>query len=253
MDRQAYLERIGYAGALAPTLETLRGLHRAHLLTVPFENLDIPHRPIVLDEARLFEKIVTRRRGGFCYELNGLFAWLLRDLGYQVTLLSARVMGQDGLGPEFDHLALRVQLEDAWLADVGFGDSYVLPPKLEAGYVYPEARSAYRIAQDGEQWALEERAFQQSDWSPQHYFTLIPRRLSDFDEMCRYHQSSPDSPFTKRRVCSRATETGRITLRDDRLIITDGGERRETPIDDAQAYADALEAHFGINEGTLYG
>src|SRR6266540_1131840 len=105
MDIQAYLCRIHYRGGLAPTAAILRELHRAHLLTVPFENLDIHlGRPILLDQEALFDKIVTRRRGGFCYELNGLFALLLRELGFDVTLLSAGVAHADGgFGPEFDH------------------------------------------------------------------------------------------------------------------------------------------------------
>src|SRR5215213_9188134 len=110
MDVQAYLRRINYRGEFAPTAAALRELHRAHLLAVPFENLDIHlGRPIVLEQQALFDKIVTRWRGGFCYELNGLFALLLRDLGFNVTLLAAGVARADGsFGPEFDHLTLLV-------------------------------------------------------------------------------------------------------------------------------------------------
>src|SRR5215212_1339106 len=111
MDLQAYLQRINYRGGRAPTAATLRDLHRAHLLAVPFENLDIHlGRPILLGQDALFDKIVRRRRGGFCYELNGLFAGLLRELGFEVTLLAAGVARADGgFGPEFDHLTLLVQ------------------------------------------------------------------------------------------------------------------------------------------------
>src|SRR5262245_39731528 len=114
MNIQAYLDRIDYHGSLDPTAETLRALHVAHLLAVPFENLNIGMGwPIVLDRDALFEKIVLRRRGGFCYELNGLFAALLRALGFDVTLLSAGVArAGGGFGPEFDHLTLRVTTDD---------------------------------------------------------------------------------------------------------------------------------------------
>src|SRR5258706_8881452 len=110
MDITAYLNRIAHRGPIEPTGETLRALHLAHLLAVPFENLDIGlGRPIVLDQAALFDKIVVRRRGGFCYELNGLFAALLRALGFEVTMLSAGVgRAGGGFGPEFDHLTLLV-------------------------------------------------------------------------------------------------------------------------------------------------
>src|SRR5690349_13974281 len=118
LDVDAYLERLEYDGPRTPTVETLCRLQEAHLLIVPFENLDIfLRRRIVLDEAALFDKIVRQRRGGFCYEVNGLFAALLRALRFSVTLLSARDVHADGTyGPEFDHLALLVTLDSRWLA-----------------------------------------------------------------------------------------------------------------------------------------
>src|SRR5258706_4705129 len=126
LDVRAYLDRIGQRGPTPANETTLRSLHLAHLRTVPFENLDIHlGRDIVLDETRLFDKIVRQKRGGFCYELNGLFAELLGELGFRVTLLSARVVNDGQVGPEFDHLALRVDLDRPWLCDVGFGDSFL--------------------------------------------------------------------------------------------------------------------------------
>jgi arylamine N-acetyltransferase len=112
------------------------------MLAVPFENLDISlGRKIICDESRFLHKIVNERRGGFCYEMNGAFAELLRALGFKVTLLSARVSGGDGSeGPEFDHLALRVDLDQPWLADVGFGDSFVEPLLLEPGLEQAQIR-----------------------------------------------------------------------------------------------------------------
>src|SRR5437870_3414792 len=121
VDIAAYLRRIGYTGPIVPTLETLREIHRAHLLAVPFENLDIPlGRQIVCDEDIFVCKIVERRRGGFCYEMNGAFAALLRAIGFRVTLLSARVPQPDGSdGPEFDHLTLRVDIEEPMVGRCG--------------------------------------------------------------------------------------------------------------------------------------
>src|SRR5687768_9467525 len=108
MDVDAYLHRINYQGSLAPTARTLRDLQVAHLQTVPFENLSIHSaEPIILNDEALFEKIVLRRRGGFCYELNGLFAALLRKLGFEVVMLSAGVADAQGIfGPDFDHMTL---------------------------------------------------------------------------------------------------------------------------------------------------
>src|SRR5712691_1012859 len=133
MDVQAYLARIGFSGSTAPSPDTLRRLQLAHLYTVPFENLDISlGREITCDEARFVHKIVNLRRGGFCYELNGAFAALLRELGFRVTLLSGRVAREDGsASPDFDHLVLRVDLAEPWLADVGFGDSFLEPLRLK--------------------------------------------------------------------------------------------------------------------------
>jgi N-hydroxyarylamine O-acetyltransferase len=150
-DSSDYLKRIRFsatpgADGLGPTLPTLQALHRAHMLAVPFEDLSIHiGQPIILQEDALFDKIVRRRRGGFCYELNGLFAALLRHLGYRVTLLSAGVArSAGGFGPEFDHLTLLVhQLAGAdWLADVGFGDSFVQPRALRKGWSRMEAKGA---------------------------------------------------------------------------------------------------------------
>jgi N-hydroxyarylamine O-acetyltransferase len=126
VDTAAYLQRIGYSGSVSADSETLRNLHRAHLFTVPFENLDIGWgRRIQVEEQAFVRKIVAQHRGGFCYELNGAFAALLRTLGFKVTLLSARVPRVHGdYGPEFDHLTLRVDLNEPWLADVGFGDCF---------------------------------------------------------------------------------------------------------------------------------
>src|SRR5690242_11442785 len=124
MDVDAYLDRLGVAWPAAPDLATLRHLQERHLAAVPFENLSIHlGEPIELTEEALFGKIVRRRRGGFCYELNGLFAALLRSLGYDAALHAAQVVRPDGtLGPPLDHAAIVVSLdEEEWLVDVGFG------------------------------------------------------------------------------------------------------------------------------------
>src|SRR5687767_7064096 len=225
LDSRLYLERIGCSGFRA-----LAELHEAHLLRVPFENLSI-HRGerIMLDAAWLFEKIVQRRRGGFCYELNGLFAELLIALGYSVDRLAARVFGEGGkLGIPFDHLCLRVSDgEMAFLCDVGFGECFVRPLLFDERGEQSDGRTSFRIEDAGGEldlWMLDRTG----EWKPQYRFSLTPYRLSDFESGSQYHQSSPDSPFTKKRVCSMLTEHGRITLRDDRLIERAGDKLIET-------------------------
>ena len=137
MNRAAYLSRIGVNESdLTTDGATLRLLQRQHLLTIPFENLDIHwKRPIVLDTERFYRKIIEEKRSGFCYELNGLFNELLLDLGYTTRLVSARVFNpiKSEYGPEFDHMILVVTVGDAeYIADVGFGDFIAEPPNLNA-------------------------------------------------------------------------------------------------------------------------
>jgi N-hydroxyarylamine O-acetyltransferase len=252
MDVSLYLQRMGYDGPREPTRETLRQLHVRHLEAVPFENLDVQRkRPIDLDEAALFDKVVRRRRGGFCYELNSLFAALLRSLGFHVTFLSGRVSGDGGWpsAPEFDHLLLEVTRgeEGPWLVDVGFGDGFSEPPPLLPGQWTSRGQS-FRLEQRGEEHAL---SFQAPDgsWKVLYAFTRVPRRLEEFSEMCRYHQTAPESFFLRKLICSRMTATGRVTLSGDRLILTEHGQRTEWTLGSEDALAQALFEHFGIPRG----
>jgi N-hydroxyarylamine O-acetyltransferase len=242
-----YLERISYAGPITPTEEVLRGLHRAHMLAVPFENLDIKlGRKIICEEQAILRKIVERRRGGFCYELNGAFAALLRALGYKVTLLSARVARQDGSnGPEFDHLTLKVELDEPWLADVGFGDSFLEPLRLKVDIEQPQGSRKFRLIEEQSSLHME-MAEPEAEWKRQYSFTLLPRRLGDFAGMCQYHQTSPESSFTQKKICSRATTEGRITVADRKLIITRDGKKEESLLDSDETWKAALKKYFEI-------
>jgi N-hydroxyarylamine O-acetyltransferase len=246
MDVESYLHRIRYNGSLTPNAETLRALHVAHLYSVPFENFDIHfNRPIHLDTNLFSKKIVEQNRGGFCYELNGLFAHLLRELGFDVTLLSARVASDGKLGPEFDHLCLLVQLEQRWLADVGFGESFVEPLLLDWEKEQTQRGVAYRISHDGEAWTLWRTKASEGE-AREYVFTLKPRALPEFSAMCHYQQTSPQSHFTTKRICSRATPDGRISLTEHKLIITSNGERQERELSEEE-YARTLVEQFGMN------
>lgn len=249
MDVSAYLRRLDYTGPLDVSPDTLRALHVAHLNTVPFENLDIHlGRTLSLDGDALFDKIVTRRRGGFCYELNGLFAALLRELGFRVTMLSAEVARQSGgYSPPFDHLALRVDLDEPWLVDVGFGNGFRLPLRLNEATAQPQDTSAYLIVADGDYRILLRRDAG-GDWTPQYRFTLEPHTLPEFAERCRFHQTSPESHFTQGRICTLATPEGRVTLSGTRLIITTPDGRTETDLAGEAEYSAALRERFGVIE-----
>lgn len=242
-----YLERIGYQGPISPTPETLNAIHRAHLFSVPFENLDIAlGREIVCEESAFLRKLIEQRRGGFCYEMNGAFAALLRELGFKVTLLSARVPRHDGsYSPEFDHLALRIDLDEPWLADVGFGDSFLSPLRLVPGPEQQQDGRSFRIT-ESERSLHVEKAEPDGSWKREYSFTLVPRSLSEFAPMCHYHQTSPESPFTRKSICSMATPQGRITVADWKLIVTSNGKKEERILGSEEERRQALQIYFGV-------
>jgi N-hydroxyarylamine O-acetyltransferase len=246
MDVEAYLRRIEYDGPRQPSPHTLRGLHRRHLFTVPFENLDIPlGTPITLDISQLYRKIVVARRGGFCYELNGLFGELLSAMGFRVQMLSARVRREDGgFGPEFDHMLLKVELEEPWLVDVGFGDSFVDPIVFHAGGADQVNGHRYVVLPRGEEWQLLRE--DETGQVPLYVFRDVPHPLSDYRQMCLFHQTSPDSHFTKNWICSRATADGRITLANMRLIVTREGSREEILLSTEGDLRRCLREAFGV-------
>ena len=242
----AYLDRIG-AGRRPEVIDAaaLRVLHRAHQLTVPFENLSIHlSEPISLDEDNLLGKIVTRRRGGFCYELNGAFALLLRALGADVVMVAARVYGSDSFGPPFDHLALLVHPADGtgpWLADVGFGSHTVYPLLLGSRQEQDDPAGPFRLAdaEDGDVDVLKGS-------EPQYRIETRARSLADFVPTCWYQQTSPGSHFTRGTICSRLTDEGRISVSGRTLIRTTGGARSEEPLPDDAALLAAYREHFGV-------
>ena len=251
MDTARYLQRLNYSGPTEPNAETLRQLQLAHLQNVPFENLSIHSgEPIVLNDEALFDKIVVRRRGGFCYELNGLFAGLLRELGFKVTMLSARVANAAGeFGPEFDHMTLLVTApnapEECWLADVGFGDSFNEPLLLDVRTAQHQGARAYRLDALEDHLLLLQKETD-GDWVPQYRFTLRAHEYPDYAEMCHFHQTSPESHFTKAPLCSRNTEEGRITLSGKRFISTRHGIRQERDVLGQVEFDKILSEQFQI-------
>ncbi len=249
MDVDAYLKRINYNGPREVSAETLRALQVAHLMSVPFENLSIhAGEPIVLDEDALFTKIVEQRRGGFCYECNGLFAGLLRALSFDVVMLGAGVAhATGGFGPIFDHMALMVTLDERWLVDVGFGDSFLEPLLLDTRADQPQGSRSFRLV-DADDHLVVTLRNDNEDWQPQYRFKLQPYIFPDYDEMCRFHQTSPESHFTKNLICSRATADGRITLSGMRFITTSGPQRAqdERTLSSREEYDRVLSDNFGV-------
>jgi N-hydroxyarylamine O-acetyltransferase len=247
MDVGAYLGRIGYVGAREPSELVLADLHHAHMLAVPFENLDI-HLGVenVLDPEHVYDKIVNRRRGGWCYELNGLFALLLEALGFEVTRYSASVVVSEPPSPDFAHLTLRVDLDGPWLADVGFGASFTRPIRLEenGGQVRDGKRYSLARRQDGRMLLREEEI-------PQYAFALEPRRMQQFAEMCRRQQTEAGSHFLVAPMCTIATEEGRETLSDMRLITTTPAGRDERELASEDERRAVLREEFGVDLGAM--
>ena len=251
MDIEAYLKRIHYQGSHIPTAQTLCALQQAHLLSVPFENLSIHWgQPIVLNDAALFDKVINRQRGGFCYELNGLFAALLRAMGFTVSMLSVEVAKDDGgFSQAFDHMALMVSLDGYWLVDVGFGDTFRQPLLIDKTRNQRQIGREYRLESDGRYFILMERK-RDEDWKAQYRFNLHTYQYVDFADRCHYQQTSPDSNFTRRRICTLATPDGRVTLSEMRLIKTTlSGVREEHLLMDEATYAAMLYKYFGITRG----
>jgi len=250
VDKQRYLQHIGFAGIPQADLLTLQQLHRCHMLSVPFENLSIIYRQgIHLEEPALFNKIVERNRGGFCYELNRLFAALLKDIGFNVQFISGEIRARDGsFGAPFDHMALKVELDQPYLVDVGFGDSFLTPLKITTTEQQPQTSGTFHLEQEGEVYYLERRNGDNRSHAKTLYrFTLQAREPSEFDGMCHYHSTSPQSHFTQRLVCSRPTENGRVTLSENKLIITEDHQRHESTLHSEDERRAALMRYFGID------
>ena len=258
----AYLDRIDAGRPRSADGAALRALHQAHLLAVPFENLSIHlGEPVSLGDGDLLGKIVTRRRGGFCYELNGAFALLLGALGFDVRLLAARVFGNGRCGPPFDHLALLVHTADGdgpWLADVGFGNLSQYPLRFAERGEQDDPGGSFRLADvsagggaDGGAGEADGGAGADDidvvkDGLPQYRIERRERSLADFGPTCWWQQTSPDSHFTRSTVCSRLTADGRVSLSGRTLIRTTNGIRAEEELPADAAVLAAYRAHFGI-------
>jgi len=242
-----YLKRINYTGDVKPDLATLKALHRAHLLTIPYENLDI-HRdcPLTVDVVQIYAKIVTEHRGGWCFEMNGLLAWALREVGFDVTLLSSFV-GRDkdepipaGVG---DHLILRVNLSEPYLADVGFGNGILEPISLEEG-TYEQGFLTYKLSREGDRWWFQNHRYGGAGFD----FNLEPHQLSDFAGQSTRLQTSPESGFVRATVCMRFTLDGGMWILRGAVLrrIAADGVHDET-IENVSHYERVLSEKFDLN------
>jgi Arylamine N-acetyltransferase len=249
INAKEYLARIGAEnlGSVADT-NTLRMLQRQHLLNVPFENLDIHwSRPITLDTDLFYRKIVKENRGGFCYELNGLFNELLREIGFSTRLISARVGdGKGNFSDEYDHMAILVIIGEMYhLTDVGFGAFTAWPLQFIPDIEQHDETGVFIIKPFRDDY-FEVAKKENEVWRSEYIFKPLGRDLSEFATRCEFQQTSPESHFTKNKICSLMTIDGRKTLTDTKFIMTKDGTKTEAEIDSDEEFDRILMSEFGI-------
>ncbi len=250
MNKEMYLDRIGLAGKdLGVDLSCINILQNRHLLHIPFENLDIHWgKDITLALHRFYKKIVKEKRGGFCYELNSNFNELLKAIGFNTKIISARVAnGEGGFGAEFDHLAILVKLEgkEEYLVDVGFGDFIAEPLKFEMDIEQLDPNGIYKIRKaDKESYEVLKKL--DDYWKSEYIFKNLGRDLNEFSAMCVHNQTSPESHFTKGKLCSLMTENGRKTLTEGKFIVSEDGNRKETNVTSDAHFYEILKREFDI-------
>ena len=227
---ERYLDRIGVGVVPDVSLDSLTMLQQAHLASVPFENIDVFRQTGVRTDLEWsIPKIVSNKRGGWCFENNGAFAWLLSELGFKVTLLGAFVLLPPADIENMTHLCLRVDLDEPYLVDVGFGDSFLQPLPLRPDRPVDDGNATYRLVQDGEYLVLHEDG---ETLRPLYQFTLKPQHLADFEEASVLLQTPGRSNFTANPFVTRTLKGGpdRVTLLSDRLKFRRGGEWSEEPV-----------------------
>jgi arylamine N-acetyltransferase len=246
---RSYLDRIGYDGPVDRSAATLAALQECHVYAVPYENLDILHHiPLSLDIQDLIEKIVLRRRGGYCFELNSLFGWLLRELGFPVTDFIARFWREESnLPPKRHHHVLKVEAENAfYLCDVGVGGIvHRRPIKMIAGVEHWQGDECYRLERDSYYgWVLCE--LKKGEWNRLYSFTEEPQLPKDFKMASFWCENAPDSKFKDDAMVAIRTREGRNTVAGKEFrIFTSDGVRTFIPQSE-QEFIEALSTYFGI-------
>jgi arylamine N-acetyltransferase len=257
VDVAAYFGRIGYRGTAEPTVETVRVLVAAHNRSIPFENLDpLMGIPVAdLSAAALTDKLVHRRRGGYCYEHNGLMGYVLEELGFGVERLAGRVvwLNPDGPLPAQTHQVLSVTVPDIdgpLLVDVGFGGQTLTSPvRLEAGPVQETRHEPYRLRERGEFLQLEAEV--RGEWQPLYIFTTRPQPRIDLEVGSWYVSTHPDSFFVTGLTAALVTDEARYNMRGRNLAIHSAGETEKIRFDTSAEVLDALAERFGINLADL--
>lgn len=259
LDLAAYLQRTGYAGHIAPTLQALQALHLAHATRIPFENLDILlGRPIALDLPAIQAKLVAQRRGGYCFEHNLLFAAVLRAFGFDLTQLAARVRYRSTALLPRTHMLLLVEAEGRrWLADVGFGgEGLLLPVPFGTGEEVQHYAWRYRVIEElGSGWVLQSQ--RDGHWHDLYAFTLEPQLAVDYEIANHYVSTHPRSRFVQTLTVQLPHPERRLILRDRELVEDRGASVSlgSRTLADADELLQALHEEFGLDfpPGTHFG
>jgi N-hydroxyarylamine O-acetyltransferase len=249
MNLAAYFERIGYTGTTEPTLENLKKLQTASLFAVPFENLNL-HMPreIILDESLLFDKIVNEKRGGYCFEQNGLFSAVLGEMGYDVQRIESVMFNHETqrFSVTMCHMGLLVNLEGKrYLVDVA--SNFVEPLDIDNRDIQTQKTGRFQIHYDGEKHSLHTQLNGAEKLLLTYIFFTNPHDLEDYEPANDYMQHSQHSSFTQKRVCTQLKVDGRYTLSDRLFVYTDwDGTRSEILIESEEQFHALLNEHFGI-------
>ena len=255
IDLDAYFSRIGYDGSHAPTLETLRALHFAHTMAVPFENLTVlSGDPVLIDLPSVQEKIVGRNRGGYCFEVNGLFAAVLRALGFSVTTLIGRVRWKapEEIETNRSHMMSLVNLpEGRFLADIGFGGITMTGPVpfvTDKVLATPHEPRRFLACDVQGTAGFELQALLGDTWAPVYRFTLEPNGPQDYEQANWYTSTFPTSIFKQFLIVGRPTATSRKTIFNTTLSIRGLDGKAETQqLKSVDEIASALAEHFDLH------
>ena len=248
MNTREYLNRIDYTGKPRKDLDTLKILHEKHVFSIPFENLDVQCKTeIKLKKSHLYTKVIENLRGGFCYELNYLLWLLLTDLGFNVKLISARIFEGEKIGPEFDHMALLVDINrDNWLLDVGFGDLFVRPLNVEFEGEQFDGRNYFKIQNQSNKSYLLTMSKNGTDYEKKYLFKNERKVIEDFLEQCDFKQYSNSSYFVKNKVVTLPIENGRKTIFNSKYSVKNGSVKSELIIKSEKVEEQILEKEFNI-------
>jgi N-hydroxyarylamine O-acetyltransferase len=252
LDVSSYLQRIQYNGSLLPSESLLNALHKRHLQNIPYENFDIvTNKPLSLVTSELFDKIVVRGRGGFCYELNILFGQLLQTLGFRVRFLSAHLWKDEAWGAEYDHLILAVSYDAnkdkrVWLADVGNARWFQQPIQLHHGSQHTEYSTTYRLRKENELYFFTK---QESNFEEQmqYRFTMQAHNPNDFSAMCLFKETSAESWFRQNIIYAQCTDMGRIRLSNSQYSVVIDGVQTDLSVATLDEFKAIFQRHWAGN------